>query len=155
MPISISYSNREGVEIAGLHLKNNPNQYQFQHNPSLTYLTTTGEELSYHFTLYGDKKTKRAILSEVVSPHAPHIKYSYETFNYKTKRQRICKRELPDQRVLKLRYVDEFTSKVQELISPSGKNNRMVTTHTFDRFKNGYDRSCKVKNALGEIKTYH
>ena len=150
MPISIKLLSRNGTKIAGLRLKSNPNQFQFQRNPELVYLTSTQEEIRYRFMLYGEHK--RAILSEVVPPHSPKIKYSYDLIHNHYKQKRICKRELPENRVLEITYNSK--DKVRELLSPAGENNALVATHTFSYHKAGDRRFADVKNALGEIKRY-
>lgn len=44
MPSAISFIDRKGTTIANLHLKEIPNQYQFQNDPKLTYVTSSGEK---------------------------------------------------------------------------------------------------------------
>ena len=147
MPTSIGLINRKGDKIAGLKLESNPNQFRFQIKPELTFVTSTGEKICYKFALYGNNHKKRAILSEVHSPHAPKIKYFYEAIRGHTKQKRLRKRELPDQRVLEISYNGD--DKVQKLISPAGAGNETVATHQFYYSKNGNEQATKVVNALG------
>lgn len=155
MPTSISLLNRKGVLKGDLKLKEIPWQSEFQENPELIYLTSTGEEIKYRFHIYG---SNRAILSEVVPPHGPKVKYSYEDINDNYKKKRLTSRKLPDQRQLKIAYYqceDKLCkNKVGQLISPCGKGGELVATHVFEYFKcfgpNPLDnRSAIVTNALG------
>ncbi len=153
MPTAISQYNRKGVKTCGLKLKNKPTNFVFQKNPSLTYVTSTKEQITYRFHLYGNPKKKRAILSEVHSPHSPTINYAYETVRDHYNRKRLIKRSLPNHRFMKIAYDED--DKVKKLISPAGKGGQEVATHTFTYFKDGDTHSAEVKNALGGVKKYY
>lgn len=150
MPTSISLLDRQGTKVAGLNLEKIPDEVQFLNHPKITYLTSTGEKLSYRFKVYDLKR--RAILSEVEPPHAPKIKYDYLPFRDHEKKKKLCKRELPDQRVLEIGY--NHKGKVKELISPAGGDNKMITTHTFHYYKDFDARWAVVTNARKGIKEY-
>src|SRR5262249_8589740 len=127
MPINISLLNRRGSTIGNLTIEKTPTKYEFFSNPELTYLTSTGEKISYRFVLYG--KHSRAILSEVTPPHGPQVKYQYMEFHLHEKKQKLCMKEFPDQRILLIDYDRE--GKVTKLTSPAGENNQLVATYTF------------------------
>ena len=150
MPTSITLLNRQGSEAANLKLEKSPSQTQFLNNPELHYLTSTGEKIKYRFKLY--KSNERAILSEVEAPHAPKIKYRYLIENGHEKKQRLWKRELPDNRVLTIDY--NHKGKVRNLFSPAGEGNQTVATHNFAYEKSGDDRSVIVTNGLQGVKKY-
>lgn len=115
-------------------------------------MASSGEKIDYRFTIYQEGYDTKAILSEVEPPHAPKIQYSYEHIDGKYKRNRISRKSLPDNRALQINY--HATGKVKELVSPAGRGNQLIATHSFDYYSDGDKRFAEVRNALGGLKTY-
>lgn len=90
MPVQLSLLNREGHEISNVRLEKSPSKNEFIDHPELVYGTSTGKKICYRFEIYGNHD--RAILSEVIPPHAPKVKYHYTSFDGHTKQKNPVKK---------------------------------------------------------------